>query len=531
IAFYAFDLPFCGGRDLTACSLLDRKALLRKLIPEASSAGSANLRFSEHFEGRGKDVFEQAVRLGFEGMLAKLKNGPYRQGRSADWLKVKSKARQEVVIGGYTRARGSRSGFGSLVAGLYRGGKFIFAGHVGGGFNEKLLKEVLGFMEPLKTAVCPFEEVPKTNDKAQWIKPELVAEVEFAEWTDDGRMRHPVFLGLRPDKDPEACVRERAGHAEDLVAEAGIAEDRAPAKRGKVGSMGGAGPVVTHPEKILWPGEGYTKADLIGYYRAIAPVLLPHLKDRPLILKRYPNGIESPPFYQHDVQSAPPFVKTIPVKESDGSVIHYVLCQNEATLVWLANMGVIPQNPWLSRHPRLSRPDWIVFDLDPQEVAFPEVCSLALYLKEILDGLGLKAFPKTSGSRGIHIYVPLKPAYDFSQSLDFAQLVAAYAERQRPDAFTVERSLKIRKRDRIYLDCMQNSEGKSVASVYSAREKPGATVSAPLEWPELKKQLRMADFDIRTMPKRVAKKGDLFADTLKAGNALEGALKKLEKLL
>jgi bifunctional non-homologous end joining protein LigD len=569
IAFYAFDLPFCGGRDLTACGLLDRKALLRKLIPETSSAGSADLRFSEHFEGRGKDVFEQAVRLGFEGMLAKLKHGPYRKGRSSDWLKVKSKARQEVVIGGYTRARGSRSGFGSLVAGLYRGGEFIFAGHVGGGFNERLLKEVLGFMEPLKTAASPFSQVPKTNEKVQWIKPKLVAEVEFAEWTDDGRMRQPVFLGLRPDKDPKACVRERAGQAESLVAEAenearkgarppepgerGDEADPVPAERGKEGSMGnrnvtleaapagrakagkagiGAaeGPVITHPDKILWPGEGYTKADLIGYYRAIAPLLLPHLKDRPLILKRYPNGIESPPFYQHDVKSAPAFVKTIPVKEPDGSVIHYVLCQNEETLVWLANMGVIPQNPWLSRHPRLSRPDWIVFDLDPQEVAFPEVCSLASYLKEILDGLGLKSFPKTSGSRGIHIYVPLKPIYDFSQSLDFAQLVAAYAEREKPDAFTVERSLKIRKRDRVYLDCMQNSEGKSVASVYSVREKPGATVSAPLDWPELKKKIRMEDFDIRTMPKRVAKKGDLFADVLKSGNALEGALKKLERL-
>ena len=556
IVYYAFDMPFREGFDLTACRLIDRKEALRGVL---SGADSASLRFSEHFEGRGTEVFREATRLGFEGVVAKLKAGPYRRGRSADWLKIKSKMRQEVVIAGYTRPRGSRTQFGSLVTGLYDGKELVFTGHVGGGFNAALLKQVLGFMKPIEIAACPFAKVPKTNEKVQWVKPKLVAEAEFAEWTDDGRMRQPIFLGLRPDKDPQACVREVPQAAEALKEEAVAEASGSAEKAGRPGAgkrsrprvpaeepgarkqprsratapvpdaASEAGPI-THPGKVLWPADGYTKGDLAGYYRAVAPILLPHLKDRPLILKRYPNGIEAPLFYQHDVKSAPAFVKIQPVREKDG-LVHYALCQNPESLLWLANLGVIAQNPWLSRVPHLDRPDWIVFDLDPQEVAFPEVCGMALYLKEILDGLGLKTWAKTSGSRGIHIYLPLKPAYDFSQALDFAQLVASLAVKRKPDAFTVDRSLKTRKRDRIYLDCMQNSVGKSVASVYSVRERPGATVSAALEWGELKKKIRMEDFTIRTMPKRLEKKGDLFAEVLRARNPLEGAFKKLEKLL
>ena len=529
IVFFAFDLPFCEGRDLRACSLLDRKAVLRRILPVGGP-----VRYSEHYGGRGVEVFAKAVRLGFEGVMAKLKDAPYRNGRSADWLKIKSKRRQEMVIAGYTAPRGSRALFGSLVMGIYQGGEFLFAGHVGGGFNAKSLREVRGFLEPLKTKACPFAKVPKTNEKVQWVRPNLVAEVEFAEWTEDGRLRQPIFMGLRPDKAPKDCIRESERPAGALRAEAEGEGDKAKGKaKGKVtdkvtGKVTGK-VEITHPEKVLWPEQGYTKNDLAEYYRAVSPYILPHLKDRPLILKRYPSGIGKPPFFQHDLPSAPAFVKTLPLKEEDGREVHYVLCQNQETLLYLANLAVIPQNPWLARAPNLHRPDWIVFDLDPQEVPFPEVCGMALYLKEILDGLGLKAYPKTSGSRGLHIYLPLQPHYDFTQALSFAQLVAAQAVRMKPDAFTVERSLKVRKRDRIYLDCMQNSYGKSVASVYSVRERPGACVSAPLEWPELKRKVRMEDFDIRSMPKRLEKKGDLFKDVLKIRNALEGPFKKLEK--
>ncbi|MDQ3000632.1 MAG: DNA ligase D [Fibrobacterota bacterium] len=528
IVYFAFDLLHCEGRDLMPCGLIDRKAVLRKVLPPAAKGKYPGaIRVSDHFEGRGVRVFEEAVRLGFEGMMAKLKHGPYRKGRSADWLKVKAKLRQEVVIAGYTEPRGSRALFGSLVAGLYQGKEFKFAGHVGGGFNARLLKVVHGFMKSLETRTSPFVMPPKTNEKVHWLEPKLVAEVEFMEWTEDGRMRQPVFKGLRPDKDPKECVRESAQPEEKLRIEAEAASTTSTTSKGTDAGT----PVITNPQKVFWPDEGFTKGDLIAYYRTVAPYILPHLKDRPLILKRYPNGIGAPPFYQHDVKSAPAFVATVPVREDGGAIVNYALCQNAETLTWLANLAVIPQNPWLSRSPKLNQPDWIVFDLDPQEVAFPEVCGMALFMKELLEGLGLKVFVKTSGSRGIHIYVPLKPGYDFAQGLAFSQLVGALAVKEKPREFTVVRSLKVRKRDVIYLDCMQNSEGKSVASVYSVRERPGANVSAPLEWSELKRKLRMEDFNIRTMPKRLERKGDLFKDVLKIKNGLEGALKKLEKRL
>ncbi len=552
IVFYAFDLPFCAGRDLTACALLDRKALLRSILSD-----DGPVRYSAHEEERGQEAFANAVRLGFEGVMAKRKDSPYRNGRSADWLKIKSKRRQEMVITGYTAPRGSRAFFGSLVMGIYQDGELQFAGHVGGGFDAKLLREVMGFLEPLKTKASPFAQVPKTNEKVQWVRPEWVAEVEFTEWTGDGRLRQPIFMGLRPDKAPKDCVREGEQSVDDLRAIT-QATTQAGTKSGKSGAaprsktssktnsktisktedvpinpvkIGNPGHEfeITHPDRVLWPGEGYTKRDLAEYYQAVAAFILPHLKDRPLILKRFPRGIDQPSFFQHDLRNPPAFVKTVPLKEEDGSDVNYVLCQNPETLLYLANLSVIPQNPWLSRASSLHRPDWIVFDLDPREAPFSEVCGLALYLKEILDGLGLQALVKTSGSAGIHIYLPLRPRYDFTQALSFARLFAAYAVRMKPDSLTTERSIPDRKRGLIYLDCMQNSYGKSVASAYSVRERPGACVSAPLEWVELKRKLRLEDFDIRSMPKRLEKKGDLFEAIFKIRNSLEAPFRKLEK--
>lgn len=596
MVFYAFDLLHLDGYDLTPCGLLERKALLKRILPKQGA-----WRYSEHFPERGKEIFRNAVKLGMEGVVAKRADSPYRGGRGPDWLKIKSKLRQEIVIGGYTEPRRSRILFGSLVAGLYRNGKLHFVGHVGGGFDAKLLKEVHAFMRRLESPKCPFADVPKTNEKVRWVQPKLVAEVEFAEWTGDDRMRQPIFMGLRPDKDPKGCVREIPKAAGELVEAAEASEakkgpepERAPASRpaakptrpavkreggtrmreakagepkgrgprnaSRPGSKGGEAAVagtgapgptakrarigsaiasgseaasgITHPDKVYWPADGYTKGDLIAYYESVSRWLLPHLKDRPLILKRFPNGIGKPSFYQHDVKSAPAFVTRAPLKEEDGSLVHYAVCQNPGTLVWLANMGVIPQNPWLSRLPNPDRPDFVVLDLDPQDgVDFPEVCSSALYVKEVLDGLGLKSWAKSSGSRGIHVYVPLRPKYDFVQGLAFSEMIGAYVAQRKPDIFTVERSIKARPKGRIYLDCMQNSRGKSVACAYSAREKPGAPVSAPLEWPELKKKFALTDFNIETMPKRLERKGDLFAEVLKGMNAIEGALAKLNKAI
>ena len=516
IVYYVFDLLCCDGMDLRACPLAERKALLKRILIESDS-----LRYSEHSGTRGREAFAKANRLGFEGVVAKRKAGPYAAGRSTDWVKIKGKKRQEVVIAGMTEPRRSRHRFGSLVAGLYRDGELVFAGHVGGGFDRRSLEEVHALLAPLATRVAPFRDPPKTNEPVTWVKPVAVAEVEFAEWTDDGRMRQPVFLGLRPDKDPKACVREREQSSRALKAEAEAAAAPAPA----------SGPALTHLEKVYWPGEGRTKGDLIRYYDAVAPWLLPHLKDRPIILKRFPDGIGRAPFYQHDIKNPPSFLRTVQVREKGGRVIRYALCQDRNSLLYLANQGVIPMHPWLSRTSDLSRPDFAVFDLDPQDVPFDEVRKQALFLGGLLDRLGIISFPKTSGSRGIHVYVPFRAPCSFAQSLGFAQRVAEWAVRERPDAFTTERSLKTRGRGRIYLDCMQNAEGKSVAAVYSAREKAGAPVSAALEWSEIKRKLDMADFNIDTMPARLRKRGDLFAGTLTGGNSMAAAMKRRKALM
>jgi bifunctional non-homologous end joining protein LigD len=535
MVYYAFDLLHCDGRDLTGCTLLERKTLLRKIL-----APSEIFRYTDHFPERGEELFEKARRLGFEGVMAKHKDSLYRSGRGAEWLKFKTRRRQEVVIGGYTDPRGGRKLMGALVAGLYDDkGRFSFVGHVGGGFNARLLKEVHELLQPYKSKASPFQPAPKTNEKVQWLRPELVCEVEFAEWTSDGIMRMPVFMGLRPDKDPRECVREKEEAAGDLKREAESEKKSPPpaprrggGQRGKAAGRGTAAPgdpEITNPGKVYWPGEGFTKGDLIEYYRAVAPYILPHLQDRPMILRRYPDGIAGPSFYQHDVKKAPPFVALHPIEESAG-LVSYVLCKNRETLLWLANLGDIAMHPWLSHVPGIDTPDWIVWDLDPQEgVDFSMVCESALYLKSLCDDLGLKVFAKTSGSRGIHIYLPLKPDYSFAQGLDFAQLIGAHAAREKPGFFTVERSIKERERKRVYLDCMQNSRGKSVAAVYSARAVPGACVSAPLEWAELKKKIRMEDFTLETLPKRLEKKGDLFRDVLKVKNSLSGAIIKLRR--
>jgi bifunctional non-homologous end joining protein LigD len=512
IVYYIFDLLHCQGRSLMDCPLLERKTLLEKIIRP-----SPYLSLSSGLPGDGMTIFSQVTAMGLEGLVAKRKDSPYRSGkRSSEWLKVKARRRQEVVIAGYTRPRGSRSHFGALVAGIYADGQLRFAGHVGGGFTRSILREVLALLEPLKTDACPFPSPPATNEKVQWLRPGKVAEVEFAEWTEDGSMRQPIFMGLRPDKQAKECIMEKAAPASALRKEAEI-------------QVKDAGPEETHREKIYWPGEGITKGDLLDYYRAVSPYILPHLKDRPLILKRFPHGIKGEHFFQHDVKNPPDFLKTVPVQEEDGSLVHYALCQNQQSLLYLANLGTIPQNPWLSRVSHLDKPDWAVLDLDPQEVDFPAVCESARFLKTLIDDLGMHAFLKTSGSRGLHIYLPLRPVYPFASVLDFALLLAHYAISLQPDFFTLERSLKARDKSKIYLDCMQNSEGKSVASVYSVRERPGACVSAPLEWSELKRKIRMDDFTMKSMPGRLEKKGDLFAGVFKERNSLPGILKKLEK--
>jgi len=288
---------------------------------------------------------------------------------------------------------------------------------------------------------------------------------------------------------------------------------------------------LTHLDKLYWPDEGITKGALLKYYFNTAPYLLPYLKDRPLILKRYPNGIKEKFFYQHDVDRVPDFVRTVLIESEDGRKLDYIIGNNLPTLLYVANLGTISQNPWHSRANDLDHPDWVVFDLDPEEVEFDLVRQVALALRDILEGLGLDSCVKTSGSRGMHVYVPIEPVYGYGVVANFAELVGTLAERENPEVVTLERSLKKRKGGRVYLDHLQNARGKSVVSPYSVRERPGATVSAPLEWAEVRRKLRPQDFTTETMPRRLEKKGDLFGPMLGKKQRLDGAVQELENLL
>jgi bifunctional non-homologous end joining protein LigD len=544
VVYTVFDLLYYNGFNLMPAQLVHRKTLLGEIVEP-----NDRLRYSDHVLGSGEEFFEKARKTGLEGIIAKHQGSPYVQARSSDWLKIKTLQRQEVVIAGYTEPRGARPLFGALVVGLYRNSELHYVGHVGGGFDHRSLEQVYSLMQPLKTGHSPFAVEPRTNEPVQWVRPALVCEVKFSEWTSDEHLRQPIFLGLRDDKEPAQCVFERLRHAMFEVEKVeGKVSLRGKGKEDeavpgttlfKARKLSGDAKVdvegevvsLTHLDKVYWPDEGISKADLLKYYFDTAHYLLPYLKDRPLILKRYPNGIKEKFFYQHDVDKVPDFVRTVLIESEDGRKLDYIIGHDLPTLLYVANLGTISQNPWHSRANDLDHPDWVVFDLDPEEVEFDLVRQVALALRDILEGLGLDSCVKTSGSRGMHVYVPIEPIYGYGQVANFAELVGTLAERENPEVVTLERSLKKRKSGRVYMDHLQNARGKSVAAPYSVRERPGATVSAPLEWDEVRRKLRPQDFTIETMPRRLAKKGDLFGSVLSKNQHLNDAVQKLENLL
>jgi len=378
------------------------------------------------------------------------------------------------------------------------------------------------------------------------VRPVVVCEVKFSEWTTDRRLRQPIFLGLRDDKAPRECTFEPAQNAEAVVKTTELSSNRRDTTGGKTlvslpqalqardlhGDLTlkveGHTVTLTHLERTYWPAEGYGKGDLLRYYSTIAPALLPYLRERPLILKRHPNGVTGPAFYQHDVDAVPDFVTTFSTPTESGKVVDYVVCNNLATLLYLVNLGTITQNPWHSCVQSVNNPDWIVFDLDPYNVEFAAVQELALGLKALLDRLGLDSYPKTSGASGMHLYVPIAPLYSYEQVAQFAELVARYAMKEHPQLSTLERSLKKRMGSRIYLDHLQNARGKSVVAPYSVRAEAGATVSTPLTWAEVERPLSPGDFTIATLPQRLTQRGDLFAPVLAQKQELGEAIERLE---
>lgn len=527
LVYYVFDILHLDGRDLTGLPLTRRKEVLAAFVQ-----GGERVRLSEHVDRDGCGFFRAAEEQGLEGIIAKDGASPYQPGcRSDAWLKVKTGHRQEAVIGGFTAPRGSRKGFGALVLGVYEDGKFRYVGHTGTGFGQRMLDETYRRLHRLRRKTSPFADEPKTNAPVTWVQPKLVCEIAFSEWTGDGRMRQPVFVGFREDKPAKEVRRESGQPAEAVLEDDGSAGGSASkAADEKVESISGHRVKLTHLGKVFWPEERITKGDVIAYYRDVSSLILPYLRDRPQSLHRHPNGIEGSSFYQKDVGDQPPgWVKTKKIfSESNKKHLTWLLCQDEATLAYLANLGCIELNPWHSRANKLERPDYLLIDLDAKTCGFDTVVHVAQAVRKVFEELGLPSYPKTSGKSGMHICLPLGARYDYEQSKQFAELLMHFVHERLPDITSLERKPEKRKR-KVYLDFLQNRKGQTMAAAYCLRPVPGATVSTPLEWSEVRKGLDPKRFTVGTIGKRLERKGDLWSGVLGKGVNLAKALDALSR--
>jgi len=547
LVFYVFDILWHEGKDLKSLTLMERREILKEILPT-----SENILLSEAFETSGIEFLETAKKMNLEGIMAKRKDSEYHtKNRTKNWLKIKANKRQEVVIGGFTLNDDSRKQFSSLLVGVYEGKKLIYTGKVGTGFNTKDQKEMMELFKPLITDKPPFDKEPDINKPSRfrpdpphatvtWLKPELLCEVAFTELTTDGIMRHPSFQGMRTDKKASSVTLEKEQPVEKIV------EDAAPiiAKRGKaprktllnpkeksqVKKINGNEVKFTNLDKIFWPDEKITKRDLINYYYQVAPYILPYLKGRPQSMNRFPDGIEGESFYFKDVTGkAPKWADTFKyVSDSDGRERKYLVGKDDATLLFMANLGCIEMNPWNSTVEKPDNPTFCIIDLDPDQNSFDQVIETAQVTKRLLDDMGVPSYCKTSGSTGLHIYIPLGNKYTYEQSKEFARALVTLVNQELPDITSIERIVKNRE-GKIYLDFLQNRPHATIAAAYSVRPKPGATVSMPLHWEEVKKGLKMKDFTIKNALERLSAEGDIFKPVLGKGINLEKVLKNFEK--
>jgi bifunctional non-homologous end joining protein LigD len=523
LVYYVFDLLYLDGYDLQHLPLTKRKEILRRAVPELP-----RLKYSDHIEGRGMDLFRIAQQSEVEGIVGKDKNSRYRQGvRSSEWLKVKALLQQKAVIGGYTEPRGSRKGLGALLLGVYEGKDLVYIGHTGGGFDDTELGEVKAKLEPLARKKSPFKKRPQTNAPATWTEPIVVCEVRFSEWSNDLIMRQPIFLGMREDIDSKEVRREVPAPG----AEPGGKKYAVPEEDEKeVVKIEGQEISLSNLSKVYWPEDSLTKGDMLEYYKDIAPVILPYLKDRPESLHRFPNGIDGKSFFQKDFDQAPDWVETIRIESdsSDGS-INYILCQDAATLLYIANLGSIEIHPWNSRRQNLDNPDYMVIDLDPSDRPFKDVIKVALAVRETLEKLEIESCIKTTGQRGMHVFIPTGAKYSYEQGRQFTQLLCQFIHKKVPDITSLERKPKNRQ-GLIYLDYLQNKRGATLAAAYSLRPRPKAPVSTPLRWSEVQPGLDPRDFNIFNIRQRVEKLGDLWEATLGPGIDMEKSLVSLKEL-
>jgi bifunctional non-homologous end joining protein LigD len=542
VVYFAFDLLYCDGYDLRQAPLLERKQLLERLLH-----ADGRFRYSGHQLEHGKELFELAKESGLEGIVAKRADSVYVGDRSANWAKLKVSQTLDAVVGGWTEARTEAIPFGSLLLGLYEGKKLRFIGHVGSGFDAKKHAELNGKWKELATAASPFESVPVTNEKPSWVKPAVVARVKFGGWTQEKYLRHPVFLGIREDLKPEECKWE--GEAAAAIAPSVV---RAPEVVGRVISdkaaieaelfKGKAETITIELEgkrlrfsnlnKVYFPESGYTKRDLLAYYYRMADYILPFLKDRALVLRRYPDGIQGQAFFQKDVhEGLPEWFKTVPIdSEERGKQIHYATASDRASLLFLAGLGCIDHNPWTSRFDDLEHPDYFFFDLDPSDgTDFSVVITIARALHEKLEELGIVSFLKTSGATGFHIFIPVERLYTYEQLRTFGEIIARTVTAQHPNLVTNERSVAKRPAGRVLIDVQQNAMGRPLACAYSVRAFPKAPVSTPVLPRELKVGLKPENLNIRTVFARMKDKGDLWKDFWKSHQRLEDAIELLSR--
>ena len=489
-SLFVFDLLAFENRDLRSLPLSERKALLSRLLPTVGP-----LHYVDHIETRGQEMFEEIARLGLEGVMAKRAESPYRAGRSSDWLKIRRDRSADFAVVGYTAPRGLRSGLGALHLAAQESGALVYVGRVGSGLGEKDLASLPQELHDDVQAEPPCSGPVPRGREHTWMKPRLVCEVRYKEITSDGLLRQPIFLRWRTDKRPEECVRPQA-QAEPPIAKPDVEKRIA----------------FTNLTKIFWPAEKFTKGDLIDYYRAIAPWLLPYLRDRPLVLTRYPEGIAGPSFFQKDAPAwSPEWVRRVRIwsDERQGE-LEYYLCDDVESILYLANLGTIPLHVWASRVGSLERPDWCILDLDPKDAPFAHVVQLARAIHQQCERIQLPCFAKTSGGSGLHVLIPLAGQLTHAESRTLAQLLGQVMVRDYPDLATLTRAVAQRA-GRVYLDCLQNGHGKTIAGPFSARAVPGARVSMPLRWSEVNARLDPAAFTIKTAPARMKR---LHADPL-----------------
>lgn len=522
--FYVFDLLAGLGHDLRSLPLIDRKELLRTILPPTGP-----IRYVEHFDESGEDLYQRVVDLGLEGVVGKKADSRYRGARSGDWIKVRADRTADFVIVGYTLPKGSRSGFGALHLGAYQDDGLRYAGRVGTGFTNARLRSVREALNERERDTPPFTGAAPTGAGHRWVEPELVCEVRYLEATEEGLLRQPVFLRLRDDKRPTEC--ELPWFDEEQLAEPKVEGPGAVDR--DIEQAAAAEVHLSNPDKVFWPSDGYTKRGLFEYYRKIAPALLPYLRDRPLVLTRFPDGIEGNSFYQKNTPGfVPDWIRTVPIwSEHSERELAYVVCDDLATLLYLANMATIPLHIWASRVESLDHPDWCILDLDPKDAPFENVVEVARAIHKLCKEIELLAYVKTSGSTGLHVLVPLDGRFDYAMSRALGELLSQVVVARHPEIATLTRTIADRE-GKVYLDYLQNRRGQLLVAPFSVRPIGGAPVSTPLKWSEVKKGLDIHRHTIRSVPRRVAQlKSDPFRGVLEDAPDLLAALERLQAKL